>query len=186
MSSHSRQSNITQHFLSFYSLADVTPPPPSLHGLLGLNGGPMFSAYSASKHAVEGFTKVYTTIPTSRYISQTQSVYNASIHIDTHNQYTTTHKCPPPLFTQCLCQELKPWSIHVANINPGFMRTPMVVDSAKGTLKNFYDAPKEIQQQVCSLLTVQYIVFVCVFCIVTMPIYVILSNYLLCCYLLIV
>ena len=66
------------------------------------------------------------------------------------------------------------------------MRTPMVVDSAKGTLKNFYDAPKEIQQQVCSLLTVQYIVFVCVFCIVTMPIYVILSNYLLCCYLLIV
>ena len=91
---------------------------------------------------------------------------NASIHIDTHNQYTTTHKCPPPFFTQCLCQELKPWSIHVANINPGFMRTPMVVDSAKGTLKNFYDAPKEIQQQVCSPphCTV-YRLFVCFLCV---------------------
>lgn len=51
----------------------------NLSSLAGLFAGPMTTAYSSSKHAVEGFAKG-------------------------------------------LRQELKPWSINVTNINPGFMR----------------------------------------------------------------
>ena len=76
---------------------------------------------------------------------------NYTLFIYTHIQpqpHHHHHHHSPPFITQCLQQELKPWSIHVTNVNPGFMRTPMILDAATGTLKNFNDAPKEITRQV--------------------------------------
>ena len=76
----------------------------NVSSVAGLGAGPMFAAYAASKHAVEGYTK-------------------------------------------CLRLELRPWGIHVANINPGFMRTPMIEGAAVPTLAAFRAAPAEVRAQ---------------------------------------
>lgn len=42
---------------------------------------------------------------------------------------------------------MKPWGIFVSNINPSFMRTPMVVGGVNNTVKLFDEAPAEIRDQ---------------------------------------
>lgn len=49
--------------------------------------------------------------------------------------------------SKCLRVELKPWNIHVCNVNPGFMKTPMVSNSPSLTRKHFEAAPIAIQNQ---------------------------------------
>eukprot|EP01041_Mallomonas_annulata_P008241 gene8241-16945_t len=61
----------------------------NLSSMAGFMTTPAMGSYSASKHAVEGFSKT-------------------------------------------LSIELQPWDIHVCNINPAFMRTPMVENARKG------------------------------------------------------
>jgi NAD(P)-dependent dehydrogenase (short-subunit alcohol dehydrogenase family) len=70
----------------------------------GLTGGPAFSAYSGSKHAVEGLAK-------------------------------------------CLRSELYPWNISVSNINPTFMRTPIINSNLDLALKEFNAAPEAVKNQ---------------------------------------
>lgn len=43
--------------------------------------------------------------------------------------------------------ELKPWNIHVANINPTFMNTPIISNGQASHIKNFEAAPTEIKEQ---------------------------------------
>ena len=76
----------------------------NISSVAGLSGLPMFGAYAASKHAVEGFSK-------------------------------------------CLRQELRPWGIKVANVNPAFMKTPMVLDSPPKTLEEFLAADQAVARQ---------------------------------------
>jgi short-subunit dehydrogenase len=76
----------------------------NVSSVAGLGAGPMFGAYSASKHAVEGYAK-------------------------------------------CLRQELRPWGIQVANIHPGFMRTPMIEGAAAPTMAAFRAAPEDVRMQ---------------------------------------
>ncbi len=99
----------------------MSDPPPSQHCLpllkrtrnsriinissvAGKSGLPLFGAYAASKHAVEGFAN-------------------------------------------CLRQELRPWGIHIANVNPSFFRTPMVFNSPTVTLAEFLKADESIRIQ---------------------------------------
>lgn len=51
-------------------------------------------------------------------------------------------------------EELKPWNIHVVNINPGFFRTPIVTSNTSETIKTFNSAPEEIRSQYTSDLFV--------------------------------
>jgi NAD(P)-dependent dehydrogenase (short-subunit alcohol dehydrogenase family) len=76
----------------------------NLSSVAGIVGGANLSAYSASKHAMEGFMK-------------------------------------------SLVPELRPWHIYVCNINPAFMRTPMIADSVEKGMAAFGKAPKELQSQ---------------------------------------
>jgi len=76
----------------------------NISSVAGLSGLPMFGAYAASKHAVEGFSK-------------------------------------------CLRVEMRPWGIKVANVNPAFMKTPMVTDSPPKTLEEYLAADAEIRRQ---------------------------------------
>ena len=76
----------------------------NISSVAGLSGLPMFGAYAASKHAVEGFSK-------------------------------------------CLRAEMRPWGIKVANVNPAFMKTPMVTDSPPKTLEEYLAADAEIRRQ---------------------------------------
>ena len=43
--------------------------------------------------------------------------------------------------------ELQPWGIEVANINPAYLKTPMVTDSLRGIRNVFNSAPRDIQLQ---------------------------------------
>eukprot|EP01035_Chromulina_nebulosa_P023574 gene23574-30567_t len=76
----------------------------NISSLAGKISGPSFGLYSASKFALEAFSKA-------------------------------------------LRAELKPWGIKVANINPGFMRTPMVLGSKDLAVAHFKQSPIEIQNQ---------------------------------------
>eukprot|EP01034_Spumella_vulgaris_P026167 gene26167-32702_t len=49
--------------------------------------------------------------------------------------------------SKCLRQELRPWNIFVCNINPGFMRTPLLTTSHLLAVKEFNEAPKSITDQ---------------------------------------
>lgn len=70
----------------------------------GLMSGPLFGAYSASKHALEGLGKA-------------------------------------------LRHELRQWNVHVAHVNPAFMRTPLIDNSMDQALKIFRAAPLEVRGQ---------------------------------------
>eukprot|EP00602_Paraphysomonas_sp_CaronLab_P002054 CAMPEP_0185025510 /NCGR_PEP_ID=MMETSP1103-20130426/8436_1 /TAXON_ID=36769 /ORGANISM="Paraphysomonas bandaiensis, Strain Caron Lab Isolate" /LENGTH=269 /DNA_ID=CAMNT_0027558719 /DNA_START=292 /DNA_END=1101 /DNA_ORIENTATION=+ len=48
---------------------------------------------------------------------------------------------------KCLREEMKPWNIHVSNINPGFMRTPILSAGLAAAKKSFESAPAEITSQ---------------------------------------
>ncbi len=50
-------------------------------------------------------------------------------------------------FAKCLRQELSTWGIHVCNINPGFMKTPLITSSYAASLREFEQAPKDITTQ---------------------------------------
>lgn len=50
-------------------------------------------------------------------------------------------------FTKCVREELRPWSIHVSNINPGFMRTPILARGVTASQKTFNEAPVEITSE---------------------------------------
>ena len=76
----------------------------NVSSMAGHFAGAGFSAYSASKHAVEGFAKG-------------------------------------------LRVELHPWNIHVCNINPAFMRTPMIDASICEAQNAFERAPDDIKTQ---------------------------------------
>lgn len=49
--------------------------------------------------------------------------------------------------TKALRQEMVPWKIHVTNINPGFMSTPMVLGAGGVAEREFEEAPPEIRDQ---------------------------------------
>jgi NAD(P)-dependent dehydrogenase (short-subunit alcohol dehydrogenase family) len=49
--------------------------------------------------------------------------------------------------TKCLKTELAPWNIHVCNINPSFMRTPIIENSFIANTKEYEKAPIEITKQ---------------------------------------
>lgn len=49
--------------------------------------------------------------------------------------------------SKCLRIELKAWNIHVCNINPGPMKTPMALNSGSLSKKLFEAAPIAIQNQ---------------------------------------
>jgi len=70
----------------------------------GLLSGPLFGAYSASKHALEGLIKA-------------------------------------------LRHELRNWNIHVALVNPAFMRTPIINNSIDQAITIFRNAPLEVRGQ---------------------------------------
>lgn len=76
----------------------------NISSVAGKSGLPMFGAYAASKHAVEGFAS-------------------------------------------SLRQELRPWGIHVSNVNPAFMKTPMVTNSSPAMLAEFLKADESIRIQ---------------------------------------
>ena len=42
---------------------------------------------------------------------------------------------------------MKQWNIHVSNINPGFMRTPIVTGGPDLTAKEFANVPKDLRAQ---------------------------------------
>jgi len=48
---------------------------------------------------------------------------------------------------KCIRQELRPWGIHVSNVNPGFMNTPIVSGSREIGLREFEAAPADVQSQ---------------------------------------
>ncbi len=49
--------------------------------------------------------------------------------------------------TKCVRQELLTWNIHMANINPAFMKTPLIQSSLEATQKIFDEAPEEKRAQ---------------------------------------
>lgn len=49
--------------------------------------------------------------------------------------------------TVCLREELKPWRVHVCNVNPCFMATPMLPSSIDQARALFLAADKEVQRQ---------------------------------------
>jgi dehydrogenase/reductase SDR family member 9 len=46
-----------------------------------------------------------------------------------------------------LREELKPWKIHVSNVNPSFMRTPILTSGMNSAKSAFESAPKDITSQ---------------------------------------
>lgn len=46
-----------------------------------------------------------------------------------------------------LREELKPWNIHVSNVNPSFMRTPILTSGMNSARNGFESAPKEITSE---------------------------------------
>jgi NAD(P)-dependent dehydrogenase (short-subunit alcohol dehydrogenase family) len=46
-----------------------------------------------------------------------------------------------------LREELKPWGIHVSNVNPSFMRTPILSSGINSARSGFENAPKEITSE---------------------------------------
>mmetsp|Transcript_19309 Transcript_19309/g.27748 ORF Transcript_19309/g.27748 Transcript_19309/m.27748 type:complete len:341 (-) Transcript_19309:66-1088(-) len=50
-------------------------------------------------------------------------------------------------FAKALRAEMKPWNIHVSNINPGFMRTPIVIGGPDMTKSEFARVPPELRAQ---------------------------------------
>ncbi len=49
-------------------------------------------------------------------------------------------------FYKSLRQELYPWNIHVSVVNPGFMSTPMIDASVKGSKSMLLNAPNDIKE----------------------------------------
>lgn len=49
--------------------------------------------------------------------------------------------------TKCVRQELLTWNIHMANINPAFMKTPLIASSTHETSRIFDEASAEIRSQ---------------------------------------
>jgi NAD(P)-dependent dehydrogenase (short-subunit alcohol dehydrogenase family) len=49
--------------------------------------------------------------------------------------------------TKALRSELRPWNIHVCNVNPGFARTPMIAAGKLSAKDAFSKASREIQYQ---------------------------------------
>jgi short-subunit dehydrogenase len=48
---------------------------------------------------------------------------------------------------KCLREEMKPWSIHVSNVNPAYMRTPILTSGLEAAQKAFDAAPKDITSE---------------------------------------
>lgn len=48
---------------------------------------------------------------------------------------------------KCFRIELRPWNIHVCNINPAYMNTPIIANSEQSRLRIFKEAPVEVQNQ---------------------------------------
>lgn len=55
-------------------------------------------------------------------------------------------------YAKALRLEMKPWNIHVSNINPGFMRTPIVTDGPTRTASEWERVPESIKSQYDSKL----------------------------------
>lgn len=50
-------------------------------------------------------------------------------------------------YAKALRLEMKPWNIHVSNINPGFMRTPIVTGGPTLTAAEWERVPEELKEQ---------------------------------------
>lgn len=50
-------------------------------------------------------------------------------------------------FAKGLRAELKPWNIHVCNVNPGFMKTPILISGPEAAKKCYLNSPEDIQKQ---------------------------------------
>lgn len=49
--------------------------------------------------------------------------------------------------TTCLREELKPWGVHVTNVNPCFMKTPMITNSIQQARELFESADLDVRMQ---------------------------------------
>jgi NAD(P)-dependent dehydrogenase (short-subunit alcohol dehydrogenase family) len=49
--------------------------------------------------------------------------------------------------TKCVREELSHWSIHMSNINPGFMRTPILTNGTAAARRSFEAAPQDITSE---------------------------------------
>jgi NAD(P)-dependent dehydrogenase (short-subunit alcohol dehydrogenase family) len=49
--------------------------------------------------------------------------------------------------SKCLRQELRPWGIKVCNVNPAFMKTPMVTEAGGPAHRAFMEAPDHVRRQ---------------------------------------
>jgi NAD(P)-dependent dehydrogenase (short-subunit alcohol dehydrogenase family) len=48
---------------------------------------------------------------------------------------------------KCIRMEMRPWNVRVINVNPSYMKTPLITTSVDNLMKEYKNASQEIQMQ---------------------------------------